>query len=62
MLTIEAALAYARHHNPAIGAARSRVQAAQKVPAQASAYEDPMATWEAWNAPEDFRINEASNN
>ncbi|MCA1851858.1 MAG: TolC family protein [Beggiatoa sp.] len=62
VLTIEAALAYARHHNPAIGAARSRVQAAQKVPAQASAYEDPMVTWEAWNAPGNFRIDEADNN
>ncbi|MDQ3562982.1 MAG: TolC family protein [Pseudomonadota bacterium] len=62
VLTVEAALAYARHHNPAIGSARSRVQAAQKVPAQASAYEDPMVTWEAWNAPENFRIDEAGNN
>ena len=62
VLTIEAALAYARRHNPAIGAARSRVQAAQKVPAQASAYEDPMVTWEAWNSPENFRIDEADNN
>ncbi len=62
VLTIEAALAYARHHNPAIGAARSRVQAAQKVPAQASAYEDPMLSWESWNAPENFRLNEADNN
>jgi len=62
VLTIEAALAYAREHNAAIRAARSRVQAAQKVPAQASAYEDPMVTWEAWNAPEDFRIDEAGNN
>ncbi len=62
VLTIEAALAYARHRNPAIGAARSRVQAAQKVPAQASAYEDPMVTWEAWNSPGNFRIDEAENN
>jgi len=62
VLTIEAALAYARDHYPAIGAARSRVQAAQKVPAQASAYEDPTLTWEAWNAPENFRIDEAGNN
>jgi outer membrane protein, heavy metal efflux system len=62
VLTLEAALAYARHHNPAIGAARSRVQAAQKVPAQASAFEDPMVTWEAWNSPGNFRIDEAENN
>jgi outer membrane protein, heavy metal efflux system len=62
VLTIEAALAYARHHNPAIGAASSRVQAAQKVPAQALAYEDPMVTWEVWNSPGNFRIDEAENN
>jgi outer membrane protein, heavy metal efflux system len=62
VLTLEAALAYARHHNPAIGAARSRVQAAQKVPAQASAFEDPMVTWETWNSPGNFRIDEAENN
>src|SRR5919106_1868678 len=30
--------------------------------AQASAYEDPTASWEAWNAPEDFRVDEAGNN
>lgn len=62
VLTLEAALAYARHHNPVIGAARSRVQAAQTVPAQASAFEDPMVTWEAWNSPGNFRIDEAENN
>ncbi|MBA2593353.1 MAG: TolC family protein, partial [Gammaproteobacteria bacterium] len=62
VLTVEAALVYARHYNPAIGAARSRVQAAQKVPVQASAYEDPMVTWEAWNSPGNFHIDEAGNN
>jgi outer membrane protein, heavy metal efflux system len=62
VLTVEAALAYARHHYPAIGAARNRVLAARKVPAQASAYDDPMVTWEAWNAPGNFRIDEADNN
>ena len=61
-LKLEEVLAYAQERNPAIQAAESRLLAAQKVPAQASAYEDPTATWEAWNAPEDFRINEAGNN
>src|ERR671914_1853922 len=62
VLTLEAVLAYAQEHNPAIQAAKSRLLAAQKVPAQASAYDDPTASWEAWNAPEDFRIDEAGNN
>jgi outer membrane protein, heavy metal efflux system len=62
VLTLEAVLAYAQEHNPAIRVAKSRLLAAQKVPAQASAYDDPTASWEAWNAPEDFRIDEAGNN
>jgi len=62
ILKLDAVLAYAREHNPAIQAAKSRSLAARNVPAQASAYEDPTLTWEAWNAPEDFRINEAGNN
>ncbi len=61
-LKLEAVLAYAQEHNPAIKVAESRLLAAQKVPAQASAYEDPRVSWEAWNAPEDFRIDEAQNN
>ncbi|HZA21799.1 MAG TPA: TolC family protein, partial [Dehalococcoidia bacterium] len=60
--TLEAVLAYAQEHNPAIWVAKSRLLAAQKVPAQASAYEDPMVTWESWNAPESFQLNEADNN
>src|SRR5918999_5207586 len=62
VLTLEAVLAYAQERNPAIKAARSRLLAAQKVPAQVSAYEDPMVTWESWNAPESFQLNEADNN
>src|SRR5918999_1418405 len=62
VLTLEAVLAYAQERNPAIKAARSRLLAAQKVPAQVSAYKDPMVTWESWNAPESFQLNEADNN
>jgi Outer membrane protein len=62
VLKLEAVLAYAREHNPAIKAAKSRLLAAQKVPAQVSAYEDPMVIWENWNSPENFRIDEADNN
>lgn len=61
-LKLEEVLAYAQERNPAIKAAESRLLAAQKVPAQASGYEDPMLSWESWNAPEDFRLNEADNN
>jgi hypothetical protein len=39
-LKLEAVLAYAQEHNPAIRVAKSRLLAAQKVPAQASAYDD----------------------
>jgi outer membrane protein, heavy metal efflux system len=62
VLKLEEVLAYAQERNPAIKAARSRLLAAQKVPAQASAYEDPMLSWESWNAPESFQLNEADNN
>src|SRR4051794_1985639 len=48
-LQLEAVLAYAREHNPALRAARSRLRAAQKVPPQVSAYDDPMVMWENWN-------------
>ncbi|MGH8626276.1 MAG: TolC family protein [Gammaproteobacteria bacterium] len=61
-LKLEEVLAYAQERNPAIKVAESRLLAAQKVPAQASSYEDPTLTWEAWNAPENFRLNEAGNN
>ena len=61
-LKLEAVLAYAHEHNPAIRAARSRLRAAQKVPAQASAYEDPLVMWDNWNSPENLHLNEASNN
>lgn len=61
-LKLEAVLGYAREHNPSIQAARSRLLAAQRVPVQASAYDDPMVMWESWNAPESLRIDEADNN
>jgi cobalt-zinc-cadmium efflux system outer membrane protein len=61
-LALEKVIAHAREHNPAIQAARSRLSAARQVPDQASAYEDPTVSWEAWNAPEDFRVDQANNN
>jgi outer membrane protein TolC len=59
---LEAVLAYAHEHNSAVRAARSRLAAAQKVPPQASAYDDPVVMWDNWNTPENLHINEASNN
>jgi cobalt-zinc-cadmium efflux system outer membrane protein len=61
-LQLEAVLSYIRAYNPAIHAAHSRLVAAQKVPAQASAYDDPMVMWDNWNAPENFRVDQAGNN
>lgn len=61
-LPLEAVLTYAAAHNPAIQAARGRMLAAQKVPAQASAYDDPVVMWDNWNTPESFRIDQAGNN
>ena len=51
-----------RDHNPDIKAARDRVAAAKAKPAQVSAYDDPMVSYEAWNAPESFRVDHADNN
>lgn len=62
ILKLESALAYAQEHNPAIRAAQSRLLAAQKVPTQASAYDDPMVMWDNWNAPESLRVDRAGNN
>ncbi|MGH7961970.1 MAG: hypothetical protein ACRERD_09120, partial [Candidatus Binatia bacterium] len=61
VLKLETVLAYAQEHNPAIRAAQSRLVAAQQVPAQASAYDDPMVMWDNWNAPENLRLDRAGN-
>jgi outer membrane protein TolC len=61
-LTLGAVLTYAEAHNPAIKAARGRLLAARQVPAQVSAYDDPLVMWDNWNAPESLRIDQAGNN
>lgn len=61
-LMLEIVLTYAKAHNPAIQAARSRLLAAKKAPAQASAYDDPTVMWDNWNTPESLRIDKAGNN
>ncbi len=62
VLELGKVITHAREHNPAIQTARSRLSAAQKVPDQVSAYDDPTLSWEAWNAPENFRVDQANNN
>jgi len=52
----------ARRANAEIGAARERQAAAIAVPARVSAYDDPTFSYEAWNAPESFRLDRADNN
>src|SRR5690349_7210515 len=52
----------ARQHNPEIRAAQRRVDAAAAVPRRVSGLDDPMFTYESWNAPESLRLDEADNN
>ena len=52
----------ARTRNPDIQAARARAQAASYLPKQASAYDDPVLSYEAWNAPDSFDVTRADNN
>lgn len=61
-LTLDAAVAYAREHNPAAQAAAERARALAAVPARVSAYDDPTLSWEAWNFPDSWRIDQADNN
>jgi len=52
----------ARTQNPELKAARARAEAAAFMPRQASAWDDPVFSWEAWNAPESFDVARADNN
>ncbi len=61
-LALTEVIAEVREHNPDIEAARARVAAAKARPAQVSAYDDPMVSYEAWNAPEPFKLDQADNN
>ncbi len=62
VLRLADVLDQARDRNPALAAARARVEGARYAPEQASAYDDPTFSWEAWNAPESFRVDQADNN
>jgi outer membrane protein TolC len=55
-------IAEARQHNPDLGAAEARARAAASVPERVAALEDPVLSYEAWNAPESFRLDRADNN
>src|SRR5262245_64110591 len=60
-LRLEDVLAIARNANPEIQAARSRAHAAEAVPPQARAWDDPVVSWEAWNAPTNMNDEHAGN-
>ncbi|MBI3770125.1 MAG: TolC family protein [Deltaproteobacteria bacterium] len=55
-------IAEARQHNPDLGAAEARARAAAAVPARVVALDDPVLSYEAWNAPESLRLDRADNN
>ncbi|MGE0825890.1 MAG: TolC family protein [Candidatus Binatia bacterium] len=61
-ISLDTILAYVAIHNPAIQTAQSRLRAAQQIPAQVSAYDDPRVMWDNWNTPENLRIDQAGNN
>lgn len=52
----------ARRNNPEIRAARERANASAAIPARVSAYDDPTFSYEAWNAPNTLRVDQADNN
>src|SRR5262249_7057552 len=62
VLRLSDVLEDALHANPGLRAARERARAARSEPARISSYDDPVASWEAWNAPESFRVDQADNN
>jgi outer membrane protein TolC len=61
-LRLSDAIAEALRANPRLQAVRERASAARAEPARVSSYDDPVVSWEAWNTPESFRIDEADNN
>jgi cobalt-zinc-cadmium efflux system outer membrane protein len=55
-------IAEARQNNPDLGAAEARARAAAAVPERVVALDDPVLSYEAWNAPESLRLDQADNN
>src|SRR4030095_3188766 len=62
VLRLDEVLALAREANPESGGARWRAGAAEAGPTQARAWDDPVLSWEAWNAPENMNVARAENN
>ncbi|MEO8605036.1 MAG: TolC family protein [bacterium] len=61
-LRLADAIDMALRDNPLIAGAGDRARAMQEVPAQASAYDDPTLSWEAWDFPDSLRVDQAENN
>jgi outer membrane protein TolC len=61
-LRLSEVLEEALRANPGLRAVRERASAARSEPTRVSSYDDPVVSWEAWNTPESFRIDEADNN
>ncbi len=55
-------IAEARQHNAEMAAAQARARAAASVPGRVGALDDPVLSYEAWNAPESLRLDRADNN
>jgi outer membrane protein TolC len=61
-LRLQDAIDIALRDNPVIAGAGERARAMREVPEQASAYDDPTFSWEAWDIPESLRVDAAENN
>jgi outer membrane protein TolC len=61
-LSLPALLEEARQQNPELRASREQAAAKAAMPAQARAWDDPTLSYEAWNAPNSFRVDRADNN
>ena len=61
-LSLPALLEEARQQNPELRASREQSAAKAAMPAQARAWDDPTLSYEAWNAPNSFRVDRADNN
>lgn len=61
-LSLPAVIEEAKASNPELKAARGRARAMAAMPTQVSALDDPTVSYEAWDTPESFRLDRASNN
>lgn len=61
-LPLAAVLEMARQANPEIHLQRERAAQRRAMPAQVSVWDDPTLSWEGWNFPDSWKLNEADNN